>query len=163
MRNRKGKSARLVLDNRSLWWYNKVYYAHRKTNDMKILAIGDVVGARALEYLKQTLWKKRAQLGADVVVVNGENAADIHGITRAAQRRRGYHHARKSHVRKKGHRIASERLGQHYPPRKLSAVPARKRSHSAQHQRLQSALHKRAGHGSYGVDGVSVCDRGQDT
>ena len=50
---------------------------------MKILAIGDVVGARALEYLKQTLWKKRAQLGAVVVVVNGENAADIHGITRA--------------------------------------------------------------------------------
>lgn len=50
---------------------------------MKILAIGDVVGARALAYLGERLWKRRAALGADVVVVNGENAADIHGITRA--------------------------------------------------------------------------------
>ena len=50
---------------------------------MKILAIGDVVGARALAYLGEKLWKQRAALGADVVVANGENAAEIHGITRA--------------------------------------------------------------------------------
>ncbi len=48
---------------------------------MKILAIGDVVGAKSIEYLQQTLWKKRQELGADFVVVNGENATDIHGIS----------------------------------------------------------------------------------
>ena len=47
---------------------------------MKILAIGDVVGARAVEYLKEKLWRERERLGADFVVVNGENAAEIHGI-----------------------------------------------------------------------------------
>ena len=47
---------------------------------MKILAIGDVVGKRALEYLEKNLWKKRSELGADMVVVNGENASDIYGI-----------------------------------------------------------------------------------
>lgn len=47
---------------------------------MKILAIGDVVGSRAVEYLKERLWRERERLGADFVVVNGENAAEIHGI-----------------------------------------------------------------------------------
>ena len=50
---------------------------------MKILAIGDVVGSRAVAYLKETLWKKRAELGADFVVANGENASEIHGISYA--------------------------------------------------------------------------------
>ncbi len=48
---------------------------------MKILAIGDVVGAKSIDYLQQTLWGKRRELGADFVVVNGENATDIHGIS----------------------------------------------------------------------------------
>ena len=47
---------------------------------MKILAIGDVVGTRAVAYLRQNLWAKRQALGADFVVANGENASDIHGI-----------------------------------------------------------------------------------
>ena len=47
---------------------------------MKILAIGDVVGAKTVAYLKKTLWEKRKELGADFVVANGENAAEIHGI-----------------------------------------------------------------------------------
>lgn len=47
---------------------------------MKILAIGDVVGTHAVAYLREKLWKKRSELGADVVVVNGENASEIHGI-----------------------------------------------------------------------------------
>ena len=47
---------------------------------MKILAIGDVVGTRAVAYLGQTLWAKRRELGADFVIANGENASDIHGI-----------------------------------------------------------------------------------
>lgn len=47
---------------------------------MKILAIGDVVGGGAVAYLKEKLWRLRDSLGADLVVVNGENATDIHGI-----------------------------------------------------------------------------------
>ena len=47
---------------------------------MKILAIGDVVGAEAVEHLKKHLWKKRSELGAELVVVNGENASAIYGI-----------------------------------------------------------------------------------
>ena len=47
---------------------------------MKILAIGDVVGTRAVAYLKSNLWEQRKRLGADFVVANGENASDIHGI-----------------------------------------------------------------------------------
>lgn len=47
---------------------------------MKILALGDVVGVRALEYLTKKLWNKRSELGVDFVVVNGENASDIYGI-----------------------------------------------------------------------------------
>ncbi len=50
---------------------------------MKILAIGDVVGKNALEYLGKTLWKKREELGVDFTVVNGENASDIYGISKA--------------------------------------------------------------------------------
>ena len=50
---------------------------------MKILAIGDVVGTKAVAYLKENLWKKRSELGADAVIANGENASDIHGISMA--------------------------------------------------------------------------------
>lgn len=48
---------------------------------MKILAIGDVVGKKALEHLSHTLWNKRRELGADMVAVNGENASDIYGVS----------------------------------------------------------------------------------
>ena len=47
---------------------------------MKILALGDVVGKNAVAYLEKNLWSARNSLGADVVVVNGENASDIYGI-----------------------------------------------------------------------------------
>ena len=47
---------------------------------MKILAIGDIVGTRAIEHLKRNLWKLRDRLGIDFVVANGENASEIHGI-----------------------------------------------------------------------------------
>ena len=50
---------------------------------MKILAIGDIVGTRAVDYLKERLWSKRSQLGADFVIANGENASDIHGVCAA--------------------------------------------------------------------------------
>ena len=48
---------------------------------MKILTIGDVVGARSIEYLNARLWKYREANRVDFVVANGENASDIHGIS----------------------------------------------------------------------------------
>ncbi len=47
---------------------------------MKILAIGDIVGQRSIDHLTTHLWKLRDRLGADLVVANGENASDIHGV-----------------------------------------------------------------------------------
>jgi len=48
---------------------------------MKILTIGDIVGTKSIEYLKKNLWKTRDRLGIDLVVANGENATDIHGLS----------------------------------------------------------------------------------
>ncbi len=56
-------------------------FINRKKNHMKILAIGDIVGSRALGCLKETLWRKRSELGADFVIANGENVSEIHGIS----------------------------------------------------------------------------------
>ena len=50
---------------------------------MKILAVGDVVGRRSIEYLSKTLRKITSSLGADLVAVNGENASEIHGLCKA--------------------------------------------------------------------------------
>ena len=48
---------------------------------MKILVLGDVVGERTLPFLQKTLWTKRKELGADLVIANGENVCDIHGLS----------------------------------------------------------------------------------
>jgi len=48
---------------------------------MKILAIGDIVGTKSIEYLKDKLWSVRRQNDIDLVVANGENATDIHGVS----------------------------------------------------------------------------------
>ena len=48
---------------------------------MKILAIGDVVGTRAIAHLKRELWKLRDTHKIDYVIANGENASEIHGIS----------------------------------------------------------------------------------
>ena len=48
---------------------------------MRILVIGDVVGKRAVGYLSEKLWEYRNKTGADLVIANGENACDIHGIS----------------------------------------------------------------------------------
>ena len=50
---------------------------------LKILALGDVVGRRTIDYLREKLWSRRSALGADFVVANGENVSEIHGITAA--------------------------------------------------------------------------------
>lgn len=48
---------------------------------MKILAIGDVVGRAGTDYLTAHLRRVRRELGADLVIVNGENAAGVRGLT----------------------------------------------------------------------------------
>ena len=48
---------------------------------MKILAIGDIVGSRSVDYLSDRLFRVKAELGVDFVVANAENASDIHGVS----------------------------------------------------------------------------------
>ncbi len=48
---------------------------------MKILCIGDLVGRRSVEYVGRRLRPLQKSLGVDFTVANGENAAEIHGIT----------------------------------------------------------------------------------
>ena len=48
---------------------------------MKILVLGDIVGERTLQFLQKALWAKRTELGADLVIANGENVCDIHGLS----------------------------------------------------------------------------------
>ena len=50
---------------------------------MKILALGDIVGTKSIDYLAKNLWRIRDRLGVDMVVANGENASEIHGISSA--------------------------------------------------------------------------------
>ena len=53
-------------------------------NSIKILALGDVVGPRAVEYLERNLWRLRSRLGADFVIANGENSAEPNGIDKTS-------------------------------------------------------------------------------
>ena len=48
---------------------------------MNILAIGDIVGTRAIEYLRCNLWSIRDKYKIDFVIANGENASEIHGLS----------------------------------------------------------------------------------
>ncbi len=48
---------------------------------MRILCIGDIVGTRAIEYLRKNLWKLRDSQRIDYVIANGENASEIHGVS----------------------------------------------------------------------------------
>ena len=48
---------------------------------MNILAVGDIVGVRAIEYLKKVLWNLRKTYKIDYVVANAENASDIYGLS----------------------------------------------------------------------------------
>ena len=48
---------------------------------MKILCIGDVVGAVGCRHLQQHHPRVKRELGADVCIVNGENSADGNGTT----------------------------------------------------------------------------------
>ena len=48
---------------------------------MKILIIGDVTGPAGISHLKNKLWDVRKTHGIDFVIVNGENASFITGIS----------------------------------------------------------------------------------
>ncbi len=48
--------------------------------NLRILALGDIVGPRSVEYLKKNLWKIRKSHSIDFVVANGENASEPNGI-----------------------------------------------------------------------------------
>jgi len=45
------------------------------------LALGDIVGVRAIEYLGEKLPAVKNQLGVDFTVANGENATEIKGLS----------------------------------------------------------------------------------
>ena len=47
---------------------------------LRILAIGDICGPRAVEYLKNNLWAVRKKHRADMVIANAENCAEPNGI-----------------------------------------------------------------------------------
>lgn len=49
---------------------------------LKILAVGDVVGAVGLSHLQNMLREQKRALGVDLCIVNGENASQIKGICR---------------------------------------------------------------------------------
>ena len=48
---------------------------------MRILALGDIVGSAAADYLAQHLWKLRNREKIDFVVANGENTSEIRGLS----------------------------------------------------------------------------------
>ena len=48
---------------------------------MKILCIGDVTSPAGVKYLSENLWKVRREEKIDFVVVNGENASFVSGIS----------------------------------------------------------------------------------
>ena len=47
---------------------------------MRILALGDVVGSGAIDYLQKHLWEIRKRERIDFVIANGENASEIKGL-----------------------------------------------------------------------------------
>ena len=48
---------------------------------MKFLILGDIVGKRTVEYLRENLWDIRKELKIDAVIANGENASEIMGLS----------------------------------------------------------------------------------
>ena len=48
---------------------------------MKILAIGDIVGSKSVDYLADRLFRVKRELSIDFVIANAENATEIHGVS----------------------------------------------------------------------------------
>lgn len=51
---------------------------------MNIMAVGDVTGDIGCNHLRQVLPQLKKDMGADMVIVNGENSAERNGISRAS-------------------------------------------------------------------------------
>ena len=47
------------------------------TKELKVLAVGDVVGEPGLERVRKSLRKLKRDAGADFVIVNGEHASNV--------------------------------------------------------------------------------------
>ncbi len=47
---------------------------------IKLLAVGDVVGVRAVDFVSKNLRRLKSECGASIVVLNGENAAPGNGL-----------------------------------------------------------------------------------
>lgn len=58
-----------------------MHLIYRKGVILKILAIGDIVSQQGCDYLRKELPKLKKELGADIVIANGENSAVGNGIT----------------------------------------------------------------------------------
>ncbi len=52
-------------------------------SSFRLLAIGDVVGPCAVEYIRKNLWAIRKKYKVDGVVANGENASEPNGIDKS--------------------------------------------------------------------------------
>ena len=48
---------------------------------MKLLFLGDVVGASGVDFVKNNLWRIKREHNIDITVINGENSAQGNGIT----------------------------------------------------------------------------------
>ena len=55
-------------------------FREETTMELKVLAVGDVVGEPGLERIRKSLRKLKRDTGADFVIVNGENASNV-GMT----------------------------------------------------------------------------------
>ena len=54
---------------------------------MKLLFIGDVVGDRGIDFLEEKIYSLKKEYSPDVIVVNGENAANGNGVTEHSLKR----------------------------------------------------------------------------
>lgn len=48
---------------------------------MRILALGDVVGTKTIDFLHRNLWQIRRENRIDLVIANGENTSEIRGLS----------------------------------------------------------------------------------
>lgn len=54
---------------------------------MKLLFIGDVVGDRGIDFLEDKIYSLKKEYSPDVIVINGENAANGNGVTEHSLKR----------------------------------------------------------------------------
>lgn len=54
---------------------------------MKLLFIGDVVGDRGIDFLEEKIYSLKKEHSPDVIVINGENAANGNGVTERSVKR----------------------------------------------------------------------------